>query len=100
MIRQFPRVTAPVGDHVSEYMDEFGIKAPTLAKKLGVPRSRIVRLLHGARCDGDMALRLGALFGTTAEYWLTLQALHDLSSAQIENGQSIAASVTRLDQVA
>ncbi|WP_304075442.1 HigA family addiction module antitoxin [Maricaulis maris] len=90
--------TATVGEHLREdFLPDYGIKAPTLAKSLGVPRSRVVRLLEGARCDGDMALRLGRLFGTSPQSWLNLQALHDLSTAQALAGAEIEASITPLE---
>ena len=50
----FKTATHTVGDHLTDFMDELGIKAPTLSKHLAVPRSRIVRLIDGARRDGDM----------------------------------------------
>jgi len=94
---EFTNPTHTVGEHLSEFMEELDIKAPTLAKKLSVPRSRIVRLIEGARCDGDMALRLSRFFGTTPQYWINMQALRDLSEAQCSVGSSIEAAITPLD---
>lgn len=86
-----------VGQHLKEdFMPEYGIKAPTLARKLGVPRARVVRLLEGAACDGDMALRLARVFGTTPEFWMNLQMLRDLSLAQVERGKIVEAEATPL----
>lgn len=85
----FTRQTSSVGEHLQDFMSEMGLKAPTLAKRLHVGRSRLQRLLEGARCDADMALRLARFFGTTPQYWMNLQALHDLSTAQVEAGDTI-----------
>lgn len=94
MKTHFKAPTYTVGEHLAEFMDELAIKAPTLAKQLAVPRSRIVRLLEGARCDGDMALRLARYFGTTPQYWINLQALRDLSEAQVTSGAAIIEAVS------
>lgn len=92
MTHQFTAPAETVGEHLKQdFMPEYGIKAPTLARKLGVPRARVVRLLKGAACDGDMALRLARVFGTTPEFWLNLQMLRDLSVAQVERGKIIEA---------
>ncbi len=97
MPRTFHVPADTVGQHLKEdFMPEYGIKAPTLARKLGVPRARVVRLLEGAACDGDMALRLARVFGTTPEFWLNLQMLRDLSLAQVERGAVIEAEATPL----
>jgi antitoxin HigA-1 len=97
MTHDFHAPADTVGEHLKEdFMPEYGIKAPTLARKLGVPRARVVRLLQGAACDGDMALRLARVFGTTPEFWMNLQMLHDLSRAQIERGKDIEAEAEPL----
>lgn len=94
MNTHFRTPTNTVGKHLAEFMDELGIKAPTLARQLAVPRSRVVRLIEGARCDGDMALRLARYFGTTPQYWINLQALRDLSEAQVSHGAAIIEAIT------
>lgn len=97
MPHNFKEATESVGAHLADFMGEFDIKAPTLAKKIGVQRHRVTRLLDGARCDADMALRLAQLFGTTPEYWLNLQKLHDLSTAHVEAGAVIKAEIEPLE---
>lgn len=83
-----------VGDHLREdYLPEYGLKAPTIAKKLGVGRQRVVRLLEGARCDADMALRLARFFGTTPEFWMGLQAQYELDVARANMGPAIEEQV-------
>ncbi|WP_421790120.1 HigA family addiction module antitoxin [Hyphobacterium sp.] len=94
--QKFKQPTATVGEHLADFMEDYGIKAPTLAKRLDVGRSRLQRLMEGARCDGDMALRLARAFETTPEYWLNLQALRDLSEAMVTKGQTISQTVQPL----
>lgn len=96
MTVQFVMPLEPVGAHVADFMEEYAIKAPTLAKRLNVSRSRLQRLLEGARCDGDMAVRLSRAFGTSPEYWLNLQNLHDLSSIDRDTVAGIEREVVPL----
>ncbi|MGJ3231010.1 MAG: HigA family addiction module antitoxin [Oceanicaulis sp.] len=89
-------VIAPqsVGDHLREdYLPEYGLRAPTFAKRLGVPRQRVVRLLAGARCDADMALRLSRFFGTTPQFWMSLQSTYELEIAKRDLAAKIEADI-------
>ena len=43
---------------------------------------------------GDTALRLAHFFGTSAQFWLTLQSLYELRLAQGKVGKSIRALPT------
>ncbi|MCR9128089.1 MAG: HigA family addiction module antitoxin [Alphaproteobacteria bacterium] len=83
-----------VGDHLREdFLPDYDLKAPTFAKRLGVDRQRVVRLLKGARCDADMALRLAAFFGTTPEFWMNLQSAYELGIAERDAGDKIRGEV-------
>src|SRR5882762_11089866 len=56
-----------------------------VARALGVPRTRIERLARGETpVTADTALRLARYFGTTASFWMGLQAQHDLEQAEDE----------------
>ena len=72
------------GDVLSElYLQPLDMKAPTLAKHLSVPRTRIERLVKGETAlSADTAMRLAAFFGTTPEYWMNLQRAWDLARAR------------------
>ena len=43
-----------------------------------------------------VALRLGRYFGTSAQFWLNLQALYELQLAEIEDGKRIERDVKPL----
>ncbi len=63
-----------------EYLTPLGLKPYTLAKKLHVPRTRIERLAsETAPVTPDTALRLAKFFGTTARFWMNMQASYDLA---------------------
>jgi addiction module HigA family antidote len=48
-----------------------------------VPANRITELVSGRRdITGDTALRLERVLGVSAEFWMRLQASHDLTKAK------------------
>jgi addiction module HigA family antidote len=73
-----------------EYLGPLAMSANALALALGVPTNRITLLLREARAvTADTALRLGRYFGTTPEFWLTLQSNYDLRVAERDTGAAI-----------
>lgn len=71
------------GEHLAEMLDELGISQYRLAKAIGAPARRINEIVHGRRSiTADTALRIGQALGMTPEFWLNLQALHDLDVAR------------------
>ena len=53
-----------------------------VARACGVPRTRIERLVREETpVTADTALRLSRYFGTTAAFWMGLQAQYDLERA-------------------
>jgi addiction module HigA family antidote len=63
-----------------EYLGPLNLSAGKLAKALGVPRTRIERLANEqTSMTPDTALRLGRYFKTSPQFWLNLQANHDLA---------------------
>lgn len=58
------------------------ISVSELAAKLGVSRVALSRVVNAkAAVSADMALRLAAALGTSAESWLQMQAVYDLWQA-------------------
>jgi antitoxin HigA-1 len=37
----------------------------------------------------DTALRLARFFGASAEFWINLQAMHDLTKARMQSGLAV-----------
>ena len=80
------------GEHLAEELNELGLSAAELARRLNVPTNRITGILNGQRAiTGDTAFRLAHFFGTSAEFWLNLQSLYELRIAQRRAGKSINA---------
>jgi addiction module HigA family antidote len=90
---------APVhpGEILSEeFLKPLGLGTTVAAKRMGVPRTRIERLV---RCEmgvsTDTALRLERLLGASAEFWLNLQQAYDLAVAR-DQALSTLANITPL----
>ena len=63
-------------------LSEGRISVTEFAKKLSVSRVALSRVVNGrAAVSADMALRLAAALGGSAESWLQMQAAHDLWQA-------------------
>jgi len=77
-----PRTLSPLhpGEVLrEEYMEPFGLSAGKVAKAANVPRTRIERIVREEiGITADTAVRLGKIFATTPEFWMNLQARHDL----------------------
>jgi len=67
---------------LEEFMQPLGLSQTRLGRDLGVSPRRINEIVHGKRSiTADTALRLSRFFGTSAEFWLGLQADFDLDTA-------------------
>ena len=70
------------------------LSANALALALRVPSGRITAIINGRRAiSPDTALRLGRYFGNSPRFWANLQTNYDLSMAEREAGECIAAEV-------
>ena len=89
------RVTVHPGEVLSEeFLKPLGLSANALALALRVPATRIGAIVKGERAvTADTALRLARFFGASAEFWLNLQAMHDLTKARCETGAEIERDV-------
>ena len=82
------------GEHLREdYLPEYGLTPGRLASLMGLKdRTRIERLVREKQpVTADTALRLGRVFGTSAQFWMNLQASHDLSVVAIAKAAELAA---------
>lgn len=65
----------------SEFIEPMGITQYRLAKEIKVAARRINEIVLGKRgITADTALRLGAYFGTTPNFWMNLQSRYDLET--------------------
>ena len=64
---------------LTEYLEPMDISQYRLAKDLDVPQTRIADIVNGRRSiTADTGLRLSKFFGMSDEFWVNLQAHHDL----------------------
>jgi addiction module antidote protein, HigA family len=64
---------------LEEFLKPMDISQNRLALNIGVPARRVNEIVLGKRrITADTALRLAKFFGTSAEFWLGLQAQYDL----------------------
>ena len=89
------RVTTHPGEVLAEeFLKPLRLSVNALAIALRVPATRIGAIVKGERAvTAETALRLARFFGTSAEFWVTMQAMHDLTKASAENGAAIARDV-------
>ena len=71
------------GEFLRDELEALGLSARKFAQHIHVPHNAITGIMNGERSiTAQMAIRLGHAFGTTPQYWLNLQAIHDLKVAQ------------------
>lgn len=89
------RVTTHPGEVLAEeFLKPLHMSVNALAMALRVPATRIGAVVKGERSvTADTALRLSRFFGNSAEFWIGLQATHDLTKARMESGRSIERDV-------
>ena len=76
----------------NEFLEPLGISQNKLARDIDVPVTRVGDIIHGRRgITADSALRLAVYFGTTPEFWLNLQKLHELRLAEQQCGREVRA---------
>jgi addiction module HigA family antidote len=79
-----------------EFLAPLKLSPYTIAKALGVPRTRIERLVREETAlTADTALRLSRYFGTTAEFWMNLQTGYELDCAKRSLASKLAKIVRR-----
>jgi addiction module HigA family antidote len=89
------RVTSHPGEVLNEeFLKPLGISINALAIALRVPATRIGAIVKGHRSvTADTALRLSRFFDTSPEFWMNLQAMHDLTKTRIESGDAITRDI-------
>jgi addiction module HigA family antidote len=78
-----------------DFLQPMKISVYTLAQAIKVPRSRVNDIVLGRRgITADTAFRLARYFGTSPEFWINLQARHDLDVADRKLRRRIEREVT------
>ncbi|RRQ23918.1 addiction module antidote protein, HigA family [Guyparkeria sp. SCN-R1] len=83
------------GEHLAEFLDDFGVTQYRLAKEIHVPARRINEIVLGRRgVSADTALRLARFFGTSPDFWMNLQDKYELEVARARSGDEIDQIIT------
>ncbi len=82
---------------LEEFLKPMDMSQNRLALNIGVPARRINEIVLGKRAvSADTALRLARFFGTSAEFWLGLQAQYDLDVTAENLGERLKREVKTL----
>jgi antitoxin HigA-1 len=84
-----------------EFVVPFHLNPNQLALRLRVPAPTVYDIVREQRgISSEMALRLARFFGTTAEFWMNLQAHYDLSVSRQEAEKQINRDVQPMQSTA
>jgi addiction module HigA family antidote len=73
-----------------DFLAPMHLSPGALARAVGVPRTRIERLVNERTAvTADTALRLAKAFGTTPAFWMGLQAQYDIERAEDDIGAGL-----------
>ncbi len=82
---------------LEEYLKPLGLSHYRLAKDIGVPIRRVTEITSKRRgVSPDTALRLGRYFGTSGQFWLSIQTRYDLEVAEDILGASLKREIKPL----
>ncbi len=66
-----------------EFLQPLGISQAALARHLGIPLQRVNEIVRGKRgVSPETAWLLAGAFGTSPEFWVNMQAHHDLAAGR------------------
>lgn len=78
---------------LEEFLEPLGISQYRLAKAIGKPQSAVSDIVNGRRAiTPEMAWLIGTALGTSAEFWLNLEAtyrLKTLDTAELAKGVTV-----------
>ena len=73
-----------------EFLEPMNMSVYRLAKQLRVPAPRVNDIILQKRgITADTAVRLAKFFGTSEQFWLALQAAHEVSVVKAERRDEI-----------
>lgn len=95
-----PNIAIPPGETLREYLDARGMSQIELAKRLGLTPKTINEIVKGkAPITPETALGLEAVFGTSARFWMSLEANFQETRARLERERSIEDECSIANQI-
>ena len=78
------------GEFLSETLSELSISQAAFARQIGVSAMRISHIINASRpVTAELALLFGRAFDQSPQYWLNLQTLYDLKTAEVSLGKQL-----------
>ena len=78
------------GEFLAEILAERELTQAQFARAIGISPMRVSHIISGSRpMTADLALRFARAFNQTPQYWLNLQASHDLAIARKTIGEQL-----------
>lgn len=92
---EIERVTTHPGEVLREdYLQPLGLTSAQLAAGLKLSVELVDRMLREeVSFTPEIALRLSRYFKASAQFWINLQSMHDLTKAKQSTGKQIEAEV-------
>tara|TARA_R100000027_G_C2247908_1_gene93685 strand:- start:237 stop:584 length:348 start_codon:yes stop_codon:yes gene_type:complete len=79
------KAATPGGILQREFLQPMGISQAELARRTGIPASRITEIIKGRRAiTAETALALSIFFDMEAQFWINLQTQYDLRHMRLE----------------
>jgi antitoxin HigA-1 len=73
------------GEALTEFLEDYNLSQNRLATELRVPVRRINAIIREERgITADTAVRLSRFFGNSAQFWLNLQEIYDITRTEAE----------------
>lgn len=93
------RIKSTPGEIIKhEFLDPRGITQNSLAFAMDINPGIVSRIIAGkTKITPEMALRLSVVFKTTPQFWLNLQADHDLSV--LKANKEFMEKINKLDNI-
>jgi addiction module HigA family antidote len=82
---------------LEEFVKPMGLSLVSVSRSTGIPASRLAEITQCRRSlSAETALRLARFFGTSAAFWIGLQAEHGLEVAERSMGDRIKREVASI----
>ena len=78
------------GEHLADFIEEFDMTKYRLAQLARMNPQRVGAIVGGkSAITANTAMRFGKVFGTTAQFWMNLQAKYELEKAEMDHASDI-----------
>ena len=93
-----PGLAVHPGEYLAEeFLEPLGLSMRRAATALNISAANLSRFVAGKQSvSTELAVRLAAAFGTSAQFWLNLQQSYDLAELRAGRWTAIEAEVERL----